>query len=114
MFSSVDGATTTIDTQQISGAYRFFIEQAAGFSSYAEVWAERYELNELFQLKHSGSVSRSRLEFYSLGLGLALALDRLAPRWKHAFFEPGIWTDALLARALETEPPAGECSPVAD
>ena len=46
-------------------------------------------------------MSRSRLEFYSLGLGVALTLDRLDPSWKARYFEPGVWSDDLLREALD-------------
>ena len=74
--------------------------QAEGNDSYREAWDARYE-NLLFQIKHAGRVSRNRVEFYGLGMGLALALDRVKENWKEIYFEPGIWLVDLMDSAVQ-------------
>ena len=76
--------------------------RSEGFVPYREVWEDRYA-SELNQIKHAGRVSRSRLEFYSLGLGLALTLDRLDADWKSRYFEAEVWVDDLLHDAAAPE-----------
>ena len=77
--------------------------RSEGAAAYQQVWDEEYGMKQLNQVKHAGSVSRSRLEFYGLGLGLALTLDRVNADWKHRYFEPGIWIDELLRDATGPE-----------
>jgi hypothetical protein len=79
--------------------------KAHGNDSFAEIWESAYGMNMLYQIKHAGRVSRNRVEFYSLGLGLALTLDRLtAADWKQRYFENGVWIDGLLRQALGESP----------
>jgi len=67
----------------------------AGDGAYARTWPGHYE-NQLFMVKHAGRISRSRTEFYALGQGIAIVLDRLDPDWKERCFRPGVWLDDLL------------------
>jgi hypothetical protein len=74
--------------------------ESEGARPYDEVWHAEYGMSQLYQLKHLGSVSRNRVEFYSLGLGIGMALDRLGADWKSVVLEPGVWPDAMLHDAV--------------
>ncbi len=81
---------------------------AEGFIPYAKLWEEKYS-SQLLLIKNAGRVSRNRVEFYGLGHGLALTLNRVDPGWKARYFEPGVWLDDLLRAALDIpEPEATE------
>ena len=45
-------------------------------------------------------MSQDRVEFYSLGLGIALVLDQLTPDWKARYTREDVWTDDLLFEAI--------------
>lgn len=62
---------------------------------YRQAWDDVYSRRE-YLIKHAGHVSRSRSEFYGLGHGMALLLDRVNPGWKERYFEPGVWMEDLL------------------
>lgn len=70
------------------------------FQGYAGLWREAYE-SRPFLTKHAGRAAKSRLAFYHLGAGKALALDKIDPGWKKKYFLPGIWLDTLLAETVE-------------
>lgn len=53
---------------------------------YQALWTEKYQTMK-FLIKHTGSVSRNRLEFYHLGLGICLLLDRIDSNWKQNFYK---------------------------
>jgi hypothetical protein len=75
--------------------------KAHGKRAYREILDSTYSRKMLYQIKHAGNVSKNRVEFYGLGLGLALTLDRLGPEnWKRHYFDEGVWIDSLLADAL--------------
>ena len=81
-----------------------------GKQAYRKILESTYGMNMLYQIKHAGRVSRNRVEFYSLGLGLALVLDELGPdRWKEHYFEEGAWIDHLLEEALATDDSSRGC-----
>ena len=69
-----------------------------GFQSYRELWQQTYE-SRAFLIKHAGRAAKNRTAFYHLGMGKALALDRVSPGWKEKYFLPGAWLDDLLADA---------------
>ena len=79
------------------GGYRPGAEFASSQEAdpYRKIWDEVYS-PQLYLIKHAGHVSRSRSEFYGLGHGMALLLDRLSPDWKERYFEPGVWMEDLL------------------
>ncbi|MGH9861814.1 MAG: hypothetical protein ACRD35_00145 [Candidatus Acidiferrales bacterium] len=70
-----------------------------GVKPYAAVWNESYA-SQLEQLWDVGRVNRKRVDFYCLGQGLALLLDRFDARWKSRYFEPGVWLDDLMKGAV--------------
>lgn len=74
----------------------------SGETAAAALWQERYA-GLLSQLDDEQTAQRQRSQFYVVGLGLALLLDRLDPGWKEHFFERGLWLDDLLDRALARE-----------
>lgn len=87
---------------------------APGVVSYQELWRQKYE-TQLFLIKHAGRVSRSRTEFYGLGHGLAMVLDRTDPSWVDCYFDPGVWLDTLLKASLgipEPVPAVGSAAPL--
>lgn len=88
-----------------TGEYRPLeaFQAAEGANAYRNLWQSTYG-DMLYQVKHLGSVSRSRLEFYNLGLGLALTLDGLGVEWREEYFEPGVWLDDLLRTAAGRAP----------
>ena len=51
----------------------------------------------------TGRVARSRTEFYHLGLGKCLLLDRLEPAWKARYVDAGLWLPDLLDRAVRLQ-----------
>jgi hypothetical protein len=70
------------------------------YKPYHVVWERDYEPQaNLF--KHAGRVARSRTEFYHLGLGMGLALDRSGIDWKEKYFASDVWLDDLLKQAAE-------------
>jgi hypothetical protein len=71
-----------------------------GFQSYEELWRRQYQ-SRPFLAKHAGRAAKSRTAFYHLGMGKALALDKLSQTWKHRYFAPAVWLDDLLAEAIE-------------
>jgi hypothetical protein len=83
-------------------------EPAAAFSAlpgcvpYGTVWADDYA-GQTFLVKHAGRVAKSRTEFYHLGLGKCLLLDRLDPAWKARYFEMGLWLPDLLDQAVRLQ-----------
>ena len=72
-----------------------------GAAAYATIWNDHFDSGLIYTIKHAGRVSSNRVEFYGLGLGLALTLDRVQPNWKDSYFEEDLWLDDLLHRALE-------------
>jgi hypothetical protein len=66
-----------------------------GADAFVRAWKSYYQAMP-FQIKHLGNVSRSRNEFYNLGMGIALVLDRISPDWQRHYFEQGVWIDDLL------------------
>ncbi len=70
------------------------------FSSYQRVWEQAYQ-GRIFLLKHAGRAAQSRTAFYHLGMGKALALDKVNPNWKDSYFAAGVWLDDLIAAAVE-------------
>lgn len=74
-----------------------------GYAPYATVWVNDY-VGQTFLVKHAGRVAKSRTEFYHLGLGRCLLLDRLDPRWKARYFDAGVWLPELLDRAVRLQP----------
>ena len=70
-----------------------------GYKGYADLWQTNYQ-NLPYLVKHAGRAARSRDAFYHLGMGKALALDRVYPEWKKRYFDNGIWLDDLLRLAV--------------
>lgn len=70
------------------------------FRGYAGVWKDSYE-GRGYLVKHAGRATKSRLTFYHLGMGKALALDAVLPGWKIKYFRPGVWLDDLLSEAIQ-------------
>ncbi len=66
-----------------------------GAGAFTRAWESHYKPMP-FQIKQLGNVSQSRSEFYNLGLGMALVLDRIEPAWQTKYFAPGVWLDDLL------------------
>jgi hypothetical protein len=79
--------------------YRLAERAASGNPAYAALWEERYA-GQLARLDDEKTSARERSQFYLIGLGLGLLLDRLEPAWKERYFEPGVWLDDLLEEAL--------------
>ena len=79
-----------------------------GADAFAKAWESRYK-SMPFQIKQLGNVSQSRNEFYNLGLGMALLLDRVSPGWQEEYFAPGLWLDDLLHEAAEKVKAANAC-----
>ncbi|HSP14139.1 MAG TPA: hypothetical protein VLV78_05245 [Thermoanaerobaculia bacterium] len=79
-----------------------------GTDAFAMAWDNFYKAMP-FQIKHLGNVSQSRSEFYSLGLGLALVLDRIEPEWQKRYFESGVWLDGQLHDAAQRVKAASSC-----
>jgi hypothetical protein len=71
-----------------------------GFVDYARVWEASYA-NQLFLVKHAGRLTKSRTEFYHLGLGKCLLLDRLDLTWKERYFDAGVWLPDLIEAAMQ-------------
>lgn len=51
--------------------------------------------------EHAGRATRDRNAFYHLGMGKALALDRVDPRWKKQYFAARVWLDDLLHISMD-------------
>ena len=85
-----------------NGGYQPTAEFAVlpGVQTYQQLW-ERIYRNHPFLVKHAGRAAQSRTAFYHLGMGKALALDRISPGWKDKYFAPGVWLDDLLAEAVK-------------
>ncbi|MGI9070268.1 MAG: hypothetical protein ACR2JB_02790 [Bryobacteraceae bacterium] len=66
-----------------------------GFHGYDRLWKGTYQ-NWPYLVKHAGRAARDRNAFYHLGMGKALALDRVDPGWKRQYFASGVWLDDLL------------------
>ena len=79
-----------------------------GADAFAQAWKSHYEAMP-FQIKHLGNVSHSRSEFYSLGMGIALVLDRIKPDWQKTYFDQGVWIDDLLHDAAKMVKAANAC-----
>lgn len=77
------------------GEYRPLATFADSAEPYKEAWDGRYS-RQPYLIKHAGHVSRSRVEFYAIGHGMALLLDRVQPDWKQSYFEEGVWMEDLL------------------
>lgn len=75
--------------------------RSVGGAEYATIWNDHFASGLIHTIKHAGRVSSNRVEFYGLGLGLALTLDRVQPDWKKSYFEEDLWLDDLLHRALD-------------
>ncbi len=71
-------------------------------AAYADVWKTDYA-GQKFLVKHAGRVTKSRTEFYHLGLGKCLLLDRLDPMWKQRYFDPGAWLPDLVDAAVRAQ-----------
>jgi hypothetical protein len=71
-----------------------------GLMAYAKVWETDYA-KQLFLVKHAGRVAKSRTEFYHLGLGKCLLLDRLDRTWKERYFDAGVWLPDLIESAIQ-------------
>jgi hypothetical protein len=80
------------------GRYEPLPEFAALFpgDGYAAIWADHHE-GQLAPVRFVGDGVRGRVMFYYLGLGKAVALDRLMPGWKARYL--GSSLDALLVEA---------------
>lgn len=74
-----------------------------GAGAFRDAW-ESYYRTLPYQIKHLGNVSRSRPEFYSLGLGLALVLDRIRPGWQGDDFIRSGWIDDTFRDAVSPAP----------
>jgi hypothetical protein len=61
---------------------------------FADAWRDTYSKFPT-HIPNLGRADRSRTEFYTLGLALALQLDHLRPQWQSSYFEPGVWLDDL-------------------
>jgi hypothetical protein len=70
------------------------------YRGYDQLWKDVY-VNRPFLIKHAGRAAHSRSAFYHLGMGKALALDRVDPNWKSRYFAPGVWLDDLLRASLK-------------
>lgn len=68
------------------------------YETYEQVWERDYK-SQVFLVKHSGRVSKSRSEFYNLGLGIGLALDASGIDWKDSYFASNVWMNNLLEKA---------------
>ena len=71
-----------------------------GFHGYTASWKQTYQ-NWPYLVKHAGRAARDRNAFYHLGMGKALALDKVYPSWKTQYFATGLWLDDLLKAALQ-------------
>jgi len=56
-----------------------------GFQGYPALWSRIYQ-NWPYLVKHAGRATRDRNAFYHLGMGKALALDKVYPAWKTQYF----------------------------
>ncbi|HVR44633.1 MAG TPA: hypothetical protein VMS56_14450 [Thermoanaerobaculia bacterium] len=74
-----------------------------GADAFARVWEESYAALPN-QIKHLGRVSRSRSEFYNLGLGLALVLDQIDPAWQARLSDA--WLDRAFLDSVAAARPA--------
>jgi hypothetical protein len=70
-----------------------------GYKGYADLWKTTYQ-NLPYLIKHAGRAAQDRNAFYHLGMGKALALDRVSPDWKKQYFANGVWLDDLLRLSL--------------
>lgn len=70
------------------------------YKGYVNLWNTDYR-NLPFLVKHAGRAAQDRNVFYHLGLGKALALDKINPNWKAQYFAKEIWLDDLLATSLD-------------
>lgn len=71
-----------------------------GFQGYPVLWSRTYQ-NWPYLVKHAGRAARNRNAFYHLGMGKALALDKVYPAWKMQYFAAGVWLDDLVKAAVE-------------
>ena len=69
------------------------------YKGYADLWNTNYK-NVPYLVKHAGRAAQNRDAFYHLGLGKALALDRIDSHWKDRYFVAGIWMNDLLEAAV--------------
>ncbi|HXH41748.1 MAG TPA: hypothetical protein VNN08_24200 [Thermoanaerobaculia bacterium] len=79
-----------------------------GANAFTRAWDSYYKAMP-FQIKHLGNVSQSRNEFYNLGMGIALVLDRIEPEWQKKYFDAGVWLDDLLHEAAQGVKAANAC-----
>lgn len=70
-----------------------------GYKGYSDLWTTEYQ-NLPYLVKHAGRAAQNRNAFYHLGMGKALALDKINPRWKTEYFAKAIWLDDLIASSL--------------
>lgn len=80
------------------------------YKGYANLWTAIYR-DLPFLVKHTGRAAQDRNMFYHLGLGKALALDRVDPGWKSRYFLPEVWLDDLLASSIERGATAKSLTP---
>jgi len=110
---ATEGAAKYVERRIAEGATVRQYEPTAAFVSlpgyvrYAEVWETDYT-RQTFLVKHGGRVARSRTEFYHLGLGKCLVLDRLDPTWKQRYFDTGVWLPNLIQAALRASEKPGK------
>ena len=64
---------------------------------FAAAWRDTYSKFPT-RVPDLGRADKSRSEFYTLGLALALDLDRRHPGWQSTYFEPGVWLDDLFRK----------------
>jgi hypothetical protein len=92
-----------------AGGYKATTEflSLPGFVEYARVWQANYA-GQRFLVKHAGRVAKDRTEFYHLGLGKCLLLDRLDTTWKERYFDPGVWLPDLIEAAIHAREEPGK------
>ena len=91
------------------GIARYFEYGVAKLAS-PKTWQHDYEPMR-FTIEHLGRVSHSRTEFYALGLGLGLLLDRVDPQWQQAYFNDNRWLDDIYLHAVDEAPPSCPTAP---
>lgn len=69
------------------------------YKGYPDLWNTVYQ-NLPYLVKHAGRAAQDRNMFYHLGMGKALALDKIDPDWKRQYFAKEIWLDDLLTSSL--------------
>ena len=69
--------------------------------AFAAAWRDTYSKFPA-RIPDLGRADKSRTEFYTLGLALALDLDVHHPGWQSSYFESGVWLDDLFRNSRLT------------